>query len=252
MNQEKIGKFIAMLRKEKNFKQEALASALGVSNKTISRWETGKYMPDLSLFPLLSKELGVSVNELMSGEKIDKKEYQDEFEKNVVNTIAKVDKSTRNWNILGYISIGVMILLFIVIATSCVLNYYKFVPKFDSSKIEIIENTTGFEYIIKDSCGWTNERLITKHVVDGKEIGVIFVKTVCTLENYLNYKKNNRDNYDLTQPNISASNIDLSYSNIPDEYNVYYTEISFNKIRNANGEELDKIINESNLVFTKD
>lgn len=70
MNQEKIGKFIAECRKEKNLTQEQLAEKLGVSNKSISRWENAKTMPDISLFEPLCKELDISFNELLTGEKI--------------------------------------------------------------------------------------------------------------------------------------------------------------------------------------
>ena len=72
MNQEKIGKFIASCRKEKKLTQNALAEKLGVSNRAISNWENGKNMPDLSLFNDLCKELGITVNELLSGEKLTK------------------------------------------------------------------------------------------------------------------------------------------------------------------------------------
>ena len=65
----KIGKFIARMRKEKNMTQEDLARILGVTNKTISRWENGNYMPDLSLLKPLSEVLDISLNELLSGEK---------------------------------------------------------------------------------------------------------------------------------------------------------------------------------------
>ena len=64
----KIGKFIACKRKEKKMTQEELARILGVTNKTVSRWENGNYMPDLSLLKPLSEILGVSLNELLSGE----------------------------------------------------------------------------------------------------------------------------------------------------------------------------------------
>lgn len=70
MNQEKIGKFIGEIRKEKKMKQKDLADLLGVTNKTVSRWETGKYMPDLSLFTPISEILGISLNELIQGERI--------------------------------------------------------------------------------------------------------------------------------------------------------------------------------------
>ena len=62
MDQAKIGKFIGELRKEKKLKQAELAEKLGVTSKTVSRWETGKYMPDLSLFTDISQILGVTPN----------------------------------------------------------------------------------------------------------------------------------------------------------------------------------------------
>lgn len=68
MNQLAIGNFIAQKRKEKNLTQAQLAEQLGVSNKTISKWECGKCMPDYSLIPSLCKELDITVSELMDGE----------------------------------------------------------------------------------------------------------------------------------------------------------------------------------------
>ena len=68
MNQEKIGNFIAQCRKEKNLTQSQLAEKLNMSNKSISKWETGKGMPDSSVMLELCNYLGISVNELLSGE----------------------------------------------------------------------------------------------------------------------------------------------------------------------------------------
>lgn len=80
MNQEKIGKFIGEIRKEKNLKQSELAEKLGVTSKTVSRWETGKYMPDLSLFTDISNILGVTLNELLQGERLIKRKNSDSIE----------------------------------------------------------------------------------------------------------------------------------------------------------------------------
>lgn len=74
MNQESIGKFIAELRKEKNMTQEQLAEVLEVNVKSISRWENGKTMPDLSMLPILANELNVEVSELLNGRKMTKEE----------------------------------------------------------------------------------------------------------------------------------------------------------------------------------
>ena len=68
MNQIMIGRFIAMKRKEKNLTQEQLAEKLGISNKTISKWENGKCMPDYSIVKPLCQELGITITELMDGE----------------------------------------------------------------------------------------------------------------------------------------------------------------------------------------
>lgn len=71
MNQKQIGNFIAQKRKEKNLTQMQLAEILGVSNKTVSKWENGNCMPDYSIIKSLCKELGISVSELMDGEEKD-------------------------------------------------------------------------------------------------------------------------------------------------------------------------------------
>ncbi len=72
MNQILTGKFIAQKRKEKNLTQEQLAEKIGVSNKTVSKWETGKCMPDYSVIELLCKELNTTLPELMNGEEDEK------------------------------------------------------------------------------------------------------------------------------------------------------------------------------------
>ena len=72
MDQIAIGKFIAKKRKEKNFTQEQLAERLGVSNKTISKWETGRCLPDYSIVESLCRALDVTMAELFDGEEDEK------------------------------------------------------------------------------------------------------------------------------------------------------------------------------------
>ena len=84
MDQIKIGKFIAQCRNEKNITQEALGEKLGVTNKTISRWENGHYLPDIEMMQLLSKEFNITINELISGEKIKDSDYKEKAEKNLI------------------------------------------------------------------------------------------------------------------------------------------------------------------------
>lgn len=98
MNQEKIGKFIAACRKEQKITQQELAEILGVSDRTIGNWENGRNMPDLSLFKPLCEALNITLNDLMSGEKVKEKEYQEKFEENIVNTIDYSTKKITKYN----------------------------------------------------------------------------------------------------------------------------------------------------------
>ncbi len=98
MNQEKIGAFIAACRKEKKITQAELAEQLGVTDRSVSNWETGKNMPDLSLFKPLCEILGITINELLSGEKLNKNNYQEKWEENIVSTIDYSTKKIKAYN----------------------------------------------------------------------------------------------------------------------------------------------------------
>ncbi len=87
MDQIKIGKFIATLRKEKELTQEQLGEKLGITNKTISRWENGNYMPDMQMLSLLSKEFDVSINELISGERLLLDDFKKAADNNLVTAL---------------------------------------------------------------------------------------------------------------------------------------------------------------------
>ena len=108
MNQEKIGKFIAECRRKKNMTQQELAEKLGVSDRTIGNWENGRNMPDLSLFIRISIELDISLNDLMSGEVVKSKEYQEKLEENIINTISYTNKKLENKNNI----IGLLLIIF--------------------------------------------------------------------------------------------------------------------------------------------
>lgn len=85
MNEEKVGKFISELRKDMNLTQNDLAKKLNVTDKAVSRWETGKGFPDISLLIPLSEVLGISVNELLSGERIKEDKMVEDKIKTTIN-----------------------------------------------------------------------------------------------------------------------------------------------------------------------
>ncbi len=87
MDQIKTGKFIAFLRKEKGLTQIALADRLDISDKTISKWERGAGLPDVSLMLPLCEILEISVNELLSGEKMTDADYKKKAEVTIMNLV---------------------------------------------------------------------------------------------------------------------------------------------------------------------
>ena len=87
MDMVKMGSFLAELRKEHNLTQAKKNKKLGVTNKTISRWETGNYMPPVEMLEELSNMYGMTINELLSGKKLSTEEYKEMAETNIKETL---------------------------------------------------------------------------------------------------------------------------------------------------------------------
>ena len=87
MDQEKIGKFIAALRKEQNLTQEKLAEKLGITKNAVSRWERGLGLMDISLLKPLSKIFEVSITEILNGERVNKNDVATKSEEILIKTI---------------------------------------------------------------------------------------------------------------------------------------------------------------------
>ena len=137
MNQEVIGKFIAECRKEKNMTQQELADKLGVTDRAISHWENGRRLPDYSLLKDLCDVLSISINELFSGEKISKEDYETKAEENMSKLINDnySEKKKINWIIaisvaIVYLSISI---IFAIWAYSWIIwvgySIYRFIKK---------------------------------------------------------------------------------------------------------------------------
>lgn len=95
MDQVKTGRFIAEERKRKGYTQRRLAELLDISDKTVSKWETGKGFPEVSLLLPLCGELGVSVNELLTGERIPTEDYQRRAEENMVDLVRETQENKK-------------------------------------------------------------------------------------------------------------------------------------------------------------
>lgn len=88
MNQAKTGQFIKSVRTEKALTQREIAEALNISEKTVSKWETGKGLPEVSLMLPLCKILDINVNELLSGERLNERQYVEKAEENILSLTA--------------------------------------------------------------------------------------------------------------------------------------------------------------------
>lgn len=116
MDQIKIGKFIATKRKEKNLTQVSLAEKLGITDRAVSKWETGKSLPDSSIMIELCDILGISVNELLCGEVIDMKDYETKTQATLLEL--KKREEDLNKKLLFFevvIGVGATIVLFIMV-----------------------------------------------------------------------------------------------------------------------------------------
>lgn len=167
MNQIKIGKFIADCRKEKGLTQSMLAEHFGISDRAISKWENGKCLPDASIMIDLCNLLGISVNELLSGDKITMENYAKTAEENLVQLKKRNEELSKHMLnleiILIVIAIGVVVagtLLAQTVFTTTFLKVFSIVVSFIIFFIAAfasvrIEQKAGF-YKCK-GCGKTYE-----------------------------------------------------------------------------------------------
>lgn len=115
MDQIKIGKFIAEMRKEQNLTQIDLADQLGISNKTISKWECGNGMPDYAVMETLCDVLKINVNELLSGERLPSQDYNKKAEENMMSLMQENSENyKRDKREMILVLLGIMALLLLV------------------------------------------------------------------------------------------------------------------------------------------
>ena len=195
MNQEKIGKFILEMRKKKNLTQAELAEKLGVSEKSVSNWENARCMPDLSLFKPLCDILDITINDLMSGEKISKEDYQEKFEENIINTINYSNKKETEVNKKKFITLIIFSYLMLIISAF----YIK--PDFVLGQLYFIASTTSIIVLLNKLI--KNSTIIKKIIIN-----IVCILMICLTLTGLDYFK-------------------ISHNN-DEPYFAYYKEISEN------------------------
>ncbi|MGN0346959.1 MAG: helix-turn-helix domain-containing protein [Lachnospiraceae bacterium] len=133
MDQIKIGRFIADERKRKGYTQKQLSEKLNISDKTISKWERGNGFPEVSLLLPLCNELEITVNELLSGERVSEEDYQKKAEENMVNLVREAQESKKK------IIIAAIIAFFGLLAS---------MPLFIIAELGVVNNPTKIVLIV--------------------------------------------------------------------------------------------------------
>ena len=224
MNQKKIGIFIAKCRKDNKMTQSELAEKLGVTDKSIGNWENGRNMPDLSLFKPLCDELGITINDLLSGEKISKDKYQEKFEENIVNTI---DYSTRRISKYSNI-IGLLLVIFGLFISISAIMIFPSESSWGSIYsvfgvivflIGMSKLTKGIKYSI---------RLPLLLIIFLGALGILF------FTDYINVKRNNvAPMFRETSTYVGSDSGDVLYYDTP-FYDVIKCNDKFNIVKNKN------------------
>lgn len=185
MDQLKVGKFIAELRKSKKITQEELAEQLGINNRTISRWENGKNMPDISLYKPLCEILGISIEELINGEKTEKNDLKQSYEKAIINTIDSNNKVKKKMSKL--IKLLLLIICIALITIISITIYYKNkYPKIDIYNMSVL--TSDVNQLNTDLTLDMNNFKIYFYGIDSLQVSDS-KNNYFDLKNALNYKQ---------------------------------------------------------------
>ncbi len=160
MNQEKIGQFIAKERKLKELTQEELAEKLGITKNAVSKWERGLCLMDMSLLKPLSEILGVSINEILAGEIIEKKDIEKKSEENIIKLTELVNLKSMKYGLIGMMLFSIILMLISffknepmasIVSLLCAYNCVTFLSRYKikSDKADLM---TGIMFFIAVIC----------------------------------------------------------------------------------------------------
>lgn len=166
MNEEKIGKFIALNRKKKNLTQKDLADILNVTDKSVSKWERGVCLPNPSLYKELCSTLDITLNDLFAGEKIKEEEYKEKADENLLNALEnsvftlkeRINYFKNKWQKEHFfeLTIEMIIIVAAIIFGFIYQNGLQFLAIFAGFIWGIFENNRQMAYVEKHAYGPTN------------------------------------------------------------------------------------------------
>ncbi len=252
MNQEKIGKFIAKCRRDKKLTQSELAEKLNISNKAISKWETGRGMPDASIMLELCEYLGITVNELLSGEKLEEGEYKEKANENIINIAKESEKNKKVKNKIIIVLTIIIIFSILLLIKNIIYRNFEVTLEYDNRLIKCEKNN---EDII---CSFNGISLVTLYseYINIDDETLIFINGKMLLQNKIKSHYESWDSMaELNNGNNTSFNTEITINKSKDiedckeKIKVYYTKTNVNKIRSLGKEELQKVIEESNLML---
>lgn len=239
MNTEKIGKFIAQKRKDKNYTQKELALKLGVTDRAVSKWERGLGCPDISLLEDLSKILDISIVELLNGEQ---KEDVKILEKDLINSM-KISKENEKNKIINNLNIILETIIILVISMLVILNIINSIElneketnDLDNNIVERTNNLEKYINIIKNNKGKYSDKdykKIIAYVIDldklfSKETKQLLNKSEYTLKDYYEFEKYYFNNYYVDYNNLNKS---LYYTLIKYDINIVDNMLKYEQIK---------------------
>lgn len=228
MDNQKIGSFIAVLRKEKQLTQKQLADRLNITDRAVSKWERGRGCPDISLLDDLSKILEVSVLEILKGRHLDKDEYDDNKKLVEMMTFTETSVKTKFQTIINFLSIGIVLFISMLIIFYNLISIYSMNKKYDTS------NSWKIDSVFKNIDD--NIRLIlnNKGIYSNEEYETIkkYVDAINNLtDTSLNERTLNKDDFTFNEIMNYQENINI-YSlmgyNVPFDNSIYKIIVKYN------------------------
>lgn len=247
----KIGRFIAECRKEKGLTQSQLAEMLNITDKAVSKWETGKGLPDVSIMIELCHILGINVNELLSGERLSEENYREKANENIVSMIKVADKNRRIKNKIILVFITIISIFLICRLAIGIYQSIEVGVKYDERimQCEIIENE--ITYKVNGLSVISTEYI----AVNNESETLVFFTNKMLLQNkrfshWETWKSLSQVNKGEEPSFTSIRDIDIKkdIANCKDKIKIYHTNTSFNKIKKADENEMQQIIEKSQLI----
>lgn len=226
MNQEKIGKFIKELREEKRITQDELGEILNISGKSVSKWERGLSLPDISNLQILADTLNISVSELLMGERSNNKKISNESYVKGLNLYSKK---------ISFKYLKLIIVLILLFIASFLFFY--FWNEYGSNSVYKIESADP-AYSVKG------------YLIINKEMNILMIEEVKYQGDKIGTKEEpiiNKSNISFYKDNKSIISVEYEVSKkIP--YNEFLKQLSFTRIYNLNKD--DKIIKDNKYYLS--